>query len=52
MKRNKNPFPAQKYSKWYTKHDNMQKFNIIALANSFAIIDFILHPFFHLWIAL
>jgi len=25
-------------------------FNIIALANTLAIIDFILHPLFHLWV--
>lgn len=28
----------------------MQKFNILALANTFAIIDLILHPLFHLWV--
>lgn len=25
-------------------------FNVIALANTFAIVDLILHPIFHLWI--
>lgn len=29
----------------------MQKFNVIALANTFAIVDIILHPLFHLWIS-
>jgi len=29
----------------------MQKFNVIGLANTFAIIDIILHPLFHLWIS-
>ena len=29
----------------------MQKFNVIALANTFAIIDIILHPLFHFWIS-
>lgn len=28
----------------------MQKFDVIALANTFAIIDLVLHPFFHIWI--
>ena len=27
----------------------MNKFSVIALANTFAIIDLILHPLFHLW---
>lgn len=26
--------------------------NVIAFANTFAIIDLVLHPFFHLWISL
>ena len=30
----------------------MNKFNVIAFANTFAIIDLILHPFFHLWISI
>lgn len=30
----------------------MQKFNVIALANTFAIIDIILHPIFHIWVGL
>ena len=30
----------------------MQKFNVIALANTFAIIDIVLHPLFHLWVGL
>ena len=29
----------------------MYRFNVIALANTFALIDIILHPLFHLWIA-
>lgn len=29
----------------------MSKFNVIAFANTFAIIDLILHPLFHLWIS-
>lgn len=29
----------------------MNKFNVIAFANTFAIIDIILHPLFHLWIS-
>jgi len=29
----------------------MSKLNTIALANTFAIIDIILHPFFHLWVS-
>ena len=28
----------------------MNKFNVVALANTFAIIDIILHPLFHLWV--
>ena len=28
----------------------MQKFNVIALANTFAVIDLIAHPAFHLWV--
>ena len=28
----------------------MQKFNVIALANTFAVIGLILHPLFHLWV--
>ena len=28
----------------------MQKINVIALANTVAIIDILLHPFFHFWI--
>lgn len=27
----------------------MQKLNVIALANTFALIDLILHPLFHIW---
>lgn len=27
----------------------MKQFNVLALANTFAIIDLILHPLFHLW---
>ena len=30
----------------------MNKFNSIAFANTFAIIDLILHPLFHLWVYL
>ena len=30
----------------------MNKFNVIALANTFAIIDLILHPLFHLWVSI
>ena len=30
----------------------MNKFNVIALANTFAIIDLVLHPLFHLWVYL
>ena len=30
----------------------MNKFNVIAFANTFAIIDLILHPLFHLWISI
>lgn len=29
----------------------MNKFNVIAFANTLAIIDLILHPLFHLWIS-
>lgn len=29
----------------------MNKFNVIALANTFGIIDLVLHPIFHLWVA-
>ena len=29
----------------------MQKFNVIALANTFATIDIVLHPLFHFWIS-
>lgn len=29
----------------------MSRLNVIALANTFAIIDLILHPLFHLWIS-
>lgn len=29
----------------------MHKFNAIALANTVAIIDIILHPLFHFWVA-
>lgn len=29
----------------------MQKFSVIGLANTFAIIDVILHPLFHIWVA-
>lgn len=28
-----------------------KKFNVIALANTFAIIDLILHPLFHFWVS-
>lgn len=28
----------------------MSKFNVLALANTFALIDIVLHPFFHLWV--
>jgi len=28
----------------------MNKLNAIAFANTFAIIDLVLHPFFHLWV--
>lgn len=27
----------------------MQKFNVMAFANTFATIDIVLHPFFHIW---
>jgi len=30
----------------------MNKFNAIAFANTFAIIDIVLHPLFHLWVYL
>ena len=30
----------------------MNKFSVIAFANTLAIIDLILHPLFHLWISL
>ena len=29
----------------------MNKFNVIAFANTLAIIDIILHPLFHLWVS-
>ena len=29
----------------------MNKFNVIAFANTLAIIDLILHPLFHLWVS-
>lgn len=29
----------------------MNKFNVIAFANTFAVIDLILHPLFHLWVS-
>ena len=29
----------------------MQKFNVIGFANTLAIIDIILHPIFHIWVA-
>ena len=28
----------------------MQRFNVFALANTFAIIDLVLHPLFHFWV--
>ncbi|OGH68003.1 MAG: hypothetical protein A3C15_03020 [Candidatus Magasanikbacteria bacterium RIFCSPHIGHO2_02_FULL_50_9b] len=28
----------------------MNKFHVIGLANTFAIIDIVLHPLFHLWV--
>ena len=28
----------------------MKKFNVIALANTFAVIDVVIHIFFHVWI--
>ncbi len=28
----------------------MSKFNVLALANTFALIDIVLHPLFHLWV--
>ena len=30
----------------------MNKFSVIGLANTFAVIDLILHPLFHLWISI
>lgn len=30
----------------------MQKFNVIGFANTLAIIDVILHPIFHAWVAI
>ena len=30
----------------------MNKFSVIGLANTFAIIDLIFHPLFHLWISI
>lgn len=30
----------------------MSKFNVLALANTFAVIDIVLHPLFHLWVSL
>lgn len=30
----------------------MSKFNVLALANTFAVIDIVLHPVFHLWVSL
>ena len=30
----------------------MSKFNVLALANTFAAIDIVLHPLFHLWVSL
>lgn len=29
----------------------MSKFNVFALANTFALIDIVLHPLFHLWVS-
>ncbi|OGE79536.1 MAG: hypothetical protein A2751_00375 [Candidatus Doudnabacteria bacterium RIFCSPHIGHO2_01_FULL_46_14] len=29
----------------------MNKLNAVALANTFAIIDIVLHPLFHLWVS-
>ncbi|GEM_PF-1279357 len=29
----------------------MNQFNVIAFANTFALIDIILHPLFHLWVS-
>ena len=29
----------------------MNKFNVLAFANTFAIIDIILHPLFHIWVS-
>lgn len=28
----------------------MNKFNVIGLANTFALIDLVLHPLFHVWV--
>lgn len=30
----------------------MNKLNVLALANTFAIIDLVLHPLFHLWVSI
>ncbi len=30
----------------------MQKFNVIGFANTLAIIDIVLHPIFHTWVAI
>jgi len=30
----------------------MNKFNVIAFANTFAIIDIVLHPIFHIWVSI
>ena len=30
----------------------MTKFNVIAFANTLAVIDLVLHPLFHLWISI
>lgn len=30
----------------------MNKFNVLAFANTLAVIDLILHPLFHLWISI
>jgi len=30
----------------------MNKFNVIAFANTLAVLDLILHPLFHLWISI
>jgi len=29
----------------------MGKLNVLALANTFAVIDLVLHPIFHLWVS-